>query len=295
MSVKAVIGAMRVPFLLLTPVCVFLGASLVWNEVTQDWGKLGWVLLAAMGAHISVNTLNEYFDFKSGLDLKTVKTPFSGGSGSLPAEPQAAFAVLITGVISLLITIFAGLLLVNSSHLNLLIIGMLGAFIIIAYTPILNKIPLACLVAPGIGFGLIMVLGTALSFTAQVQTHWVLMALIPFCLVNNLLLLNQFPDLEADRSFGRNHLIIKHGEKAGVSVYFISSIVTVLSLLILIGVGELSLWGLLVLLPLSLSFVAWTGLKKWTTQIGEQPQFMALNVMSNLLTPTVLGLVVIFE
>ncbi len=48
-------------------------------------------LLGAFLAHISVNTLNEYFDFKSGLDLETIKTPFSGGSG---ADFAAAHGVL---------------------------------------------------------------------------------------------------------------------------------------------------------------------------------------------------------
>jgi len=41
-------------------------------------------LLGAFLAHVSVNTLNEYYDFKSGLDLETIRTPFSGGSGALP-------------------------------------------------------------------------------------------------------------------------------------------------------------------------------------------------------------------
>ena len=52
-------------------------------------------------AHTSVNALNEYQDFKSGLDLITVKTPFSGGTKSLPENPQKAHLALITGLVSL--------------------------------------------------------------------------------------------------------------------------------------------------------------------------------------------------
>ena len=47
------------------------------------------LILALAGgllAHISVNALNEYLDFTSGLDLTTLRTPFSGGSGTLPAN-----------------------------------------------------------------------------------------------------------------------------------------------------------------------------------------------------------------
>jgi len=38
--------------------------------------------MATLSAHIAVNTLNEYMDFKSGLDYETLKTPFAGGSGA---------------------------------------------------------------------------------------------------------------------------------------------------------------------------------------------------------------------
>jgi hypothetical protein len=48
------------------------------------------IFIGALFAHISVNTLNEYFDFKSGLDLTANKTPFSGGSGALPNTPDVA-------------------------------------------------------------------------------------------------------------------------------------------------------------------------------------------------------------
>lgn len=42
----------------------------------------GYALLAFAGlllAHISAGVLNEYFDYKSGVDLETKRTPFSVG------------------------------------------------------------------------------------------------------------------------------------------------------------------------------------------------------------------------
>ena len=41
--------------------------------------NIGYALLALVGlllCHASVNILNDYFDYKSGVDLKTLKTPF---------------------------------------------------------------------------------------------------------------------------------------------------------------------------------------------------------------------------
>jgi 1,4-dihydroxy-2-naphthoate polyprenyltransferase len=75
-------GPMRVPFLLLTPVCVVLGAAAAYYG--QGAFRWDWFLIALAGgifAHISVNAINEYEDFKTGLDHHTIRTPFSGGSG----------------------------------------------------------------------------------------------------------------------------------------------------------------------------------------------------------------------
>ena len=57
------------------------------------------IVIGAVSAHISVNMLNEYFDFKSGLDLKTEITAFSGGSGALPDNPEMAGTILIIGLV----------------------------------------------------------------------------------------------------------------------------------------------------------------------------------------------------
>ncbi|MDH5182207.1 MAG: prenyltransferase, partial [Gammaproteobacteria bacterium] len=90
-SFVALLGATRPPFLILTPACVFLGYATATLAAPQiDMMLFLLVLAGALCAHISVNAFNEYFDFKSGLDLHTTRTPFSGGSGSLPANPQMA-------------------------------------------------------------------------------------------------------------------------------------------------------------------------------------------------------------
>jgi 1,4-dihydroxy-2-naphthoate octaprenyltransferase len=74
MKAGVVIRSMRGPFLVLTPVCVFLGVSIVVaNRVNVDFYMLALVLLGAVLAHVSVNTFNEYLDFRSGLDLATSK------------------------------------------------------------------------------------------------------------------------------------------------------------------------------------------------------------------------------
>ncbi|HMD90764.1 MAG TPA: prenyltransferase [Anaerolineaceae bacterium] len=196
-----ILGPMRVPFLILAPACVFLGyASAVWtNSRTVNWLNVMLVVIGAISAHISVNALNEYFDFKSGLDFKTNRTPFSGGSGTLPAAPEKSGYALATGLVSLAVTALIGLYFVLTRGLGLAPVGLLGLVIILAYTPRFNRSPLLCLIAPGIGFGTCMILGTVYVLDGRYNWTAFFASLVPFFLVSNLLLLNQFPDVEADR------------------------------------------------------------------------------------------------
>ena len=162
-------------------------------------------------SHISVNTFNEYFDFQSGLDLKTEKTPFSGGSGALPDNPEMANVVLTVSLVSLLLTIFIGIYLIMQRGTLILPIGFVGVVLIMTYTQWLNRFPFLCLIAPGLGFGVLMVVGTHVILTGEHSPLSWLVSLIPFFLINNLLLLNQYPDIKADASVGRNTFPIEIG------------------------------------------------------------------------------------
>jgi 1,4-dihydroxy-2-naphthoate octaprenyltransferase len=86
---KSLLGPMRVPFLILTPACVVVGVGTAyWQTRAISWFQILLVLLGALASHICINVFNEYFDFTSGLDARTQRTPFSGGSGMLPMQPD---------------------------------------------------------------------------------------------------------------------------------------------------------------------------------------------------------------
>jgi 1,4-dihydroxy-2-naphthoate octaprenyltransferase len=291
MKIKLLLQTMRGPFLVLTPVCIFLGASI---GKTNDMPFCSLppilALLGGLLAHIGVNTLNEYYDFKSGLDFNTKRTKFSGGSGALPQHPELAHAVLTTGVTALLIIFAIGGYFIWYSGIIIIPIGILGLFIIMTYTQWLNKSPFACLLAPGVGFGLLMVLGThvVLGHTVTI-TSW-LAALVPFFLVNNLLLLNQYPDLEADRSVGRRHLIIAYGIKTGNKVYAIFALAVVVDIVAAVLLGHFPMLSLLALLPMPLACFTLFGAVKHGTSIGQHPQYLGANVAVTLLTTSLLAI-----
>ena len=294
MSLKTLLLTTRPPFLLLTPVCVFLGVStVIASGGTLNNGLLALVLVGALLAHISVNVLNEYFDFRSGLDLKTKSTPFSGGSKALPKQPEMVRFVLVLGILSLIATILIGLYLVMLIGIQLVIIGLIGILLVITYTSWLNKNPVLCLVAPGLGFGL-MVIGTSLVLRGQIVTADWLAAGVVFFLVNNLLLLNQFPDITADSESGRRHLPIVMGTTISSFVYALFALAGMAIIIVGNTLGMFPKPALIALAPLLLAVFAFRGAEKYGILLGQHPEYLAANVVATLLIPLLLGLALLF-
>ncbi len=291
MNVPALLQTLRPPFLLLTPAVLTLAFGLaVYSGHDIDLFTAIEVVVAALAAHISVNALNEYQDFVSGLDLHTRRTPFSGGSGTLPSHPELAHATLMAGRLALLLCVAIGLHLALTRQPVLFLFGLLGVVLVLAYTRSINRMPWLCLIAPGTGFGLLMVLGGKLALTGTLTTIDALLALTPFFLVNNLLLLNQYPDLEADALVGRRTFPIVYGIEASNRVYLLFLIAAWLPILLLGANDLLPLASIIALLPLPLAAFAWLGARRHGADIGSRPVFLAMNVAATLLTPLLLGL-----
>lgn len=287
----AFLGPMRVPFLLLPPVCVALGVGCaMWSQGPVNPLHVLVVLVGALASHISVNTLNEYFDWRSGLDFHTQRTPFSGGSGTLPARPELARSALATGLVALAITALVGVYFVTVWGWGLLPLGLLGLVIIVFYTPWITRVPLLCLLAPGIGFGVLMVMGTEFAVSGHYSWSGFVASLVPTFLVSDLLLLNQFPDAEADRTVGRRHLLITAGSRTGSLVY--SAFLLLAYVVIATGVllGLLPAASLLGLLMLVIAVPTAVGAVRNAERIDSLVPLMARNVLLNIFTPLLVAI-----
>ena len=98
------LGPARTDFLYMDAACVLLGVgTAAWTSGKLNLAYILLAFLGALAAHVSVNALNEYFDFRSGLDLGSDRTPFSGGSGTLRERPDLARVALGMGLGSLTI------------------------------------------------------------------------------------------------------------------------------------------------------------------------------------------------
>ena len=289
-NAKYVLGPMRPPFLVLAPACVLVGIG----AALRTSGKVNTlevvlVLLGGVAAHISVNAFNEYCDFRSGLDARTLRTPFSGGSGTLPAKPEMAGSALLVAGLTLAVTAAIGMYFALIRGFALLPVGLLGLLVIVAYTPWLTRHPVLCLLAPGVGFGPLMVLGTQFALTGEYSWTAFAASLVPFFLVSNLLLLNQFPDAEADRSVGRRHVPIVLGPRGGSLIYGLFLLLTYLAILGGVAWGYLPKACLLGLTTLGIAIPAAIGASRYAENIEKLRLYLALNVLLTLATPVLVA------
>ncbi len=282
-----ILSVIRPPFLLLTPACIAVGAGMAYRQTGALDGVLLFVVLAgALCAHASVNAFNEYCDFKNGLDLKTVKTPFSGGSGALPAHPEAAPAALKLAAGLLAVTVLIGLFLLYKTGVPLLWAGLPGVLITAAYGPWLVFRPILTLIAPGAGFGLAMIMGADYVLSGAYGIGDLCAAVPVFFLINNLLLINQLPDIEADRSVGRKNIPILWGERKTLALVALFYALTYGTLAVSVAMGALPVAALAGLLTLPMAMAVTILL----VRKGVVLPALGLNVAVVLLTPVLIAI-----
>lgn len=278
----------RPQFLFLSLVLAFLGTSIAWYN---GYFHLGYAVLAFIGlllAHISVNVLNDYFDYRSGIDLETKRTPFSGGSGILPAALLSSKQVFWLGLGSFLSIIPIGIFFVITRGWLLLPLLIVAAVCISLYTPFILKLRWPEW-APGLGLGILPVLGVYFVQTSA-YTWPALVASVPSgILVHNLLLLNEFPDTEADRKGGRKTLPITMGMARAGIVYSVLTIVVYLWIIGGVLTGQMPPFSLIALLTLPLAIKAIQGALK-PQEMDRLLPAMANNVLVVLLTQLLLGI-----
>ena len=278
----------RAPFLPLSVVLAFLGACIAWYDGAFH---LGYALLAFFGlllAHISVDVLNEYFDYRSGVDLKTQRTPFSGGSGALPSGLITPSQALWLGIGSYLAIIPIGIYFTIVQGWLLLPLLLVAAVCIVIYTPFILKMGWPEW-APGAGMGALPVLGAYFVQTGEYTLPTVIACIPSGILVHNLLLLNEFPDVEADATAKRRTLPIAIGKAKASIVY---SVLTVIVYLWIIGgvvAGQMPVFSLLGLLTIPFAIKAIRGALKHQDMAKLGPA-MANNVMVVLLTQLLMGI-----
>jgi 1,4-dihydroxy-2-naphthoate polyprenyltransferase len=278
----------RPQFLLLPVVLIVAGTGVAWYDGSFN---LTYALVALVGlllCHASVNILNDYVDFKSGVDLKTHRTPFSGGSGLLPAKKLTPKQVLWFGLICLALAIPIGVFFSIVQGWMLLPLLVIAALCIVLYTPLILKTNFPEW-SPGLGLGILPILGAYFVQTGH-YTFSALAASVPAgFLVLNLLLLNEFPDVEADLVANKRTLPITVGMKNAAITYTVFTVLTYVWIIVMVAVGPMPKTALLALLTLPLAYKAIRGSFKYSN-LGTLIPAMGSNVMTVLGIPLLMGI-----
>ncbi len=225
----AYLGVARAPFLALPVALVACGAAVAAWEGGLSWPRTLLALLGLVALHVAVNVFNEVSDLRTGIDLRTTPTPFSGGSGTLPAAALSPRAATVFGVLAAAVGLGAGLALLPGVGWRLLPVMAVGAVAVLGYTDALARVGLGEVFA-GLGLGALPVWGTVLVQGGRPGPAAVAAAVPAFFMTFNLLLLNEFPDEEADRSGGRRNLVILLGRRAAAFVYALAALLTPVSI-----------------------------------------------------------------
>jgi len=258
LGLKAWLLTARTPFLPLSAILVCVGAALAGYEGFFNPSHFLLALAGLLLAHVSVNTLNEYFDYKSGVDLHTVKTPFSGGSGVLPAGLLKPSSVLRLGLASFILASAVGVYFLAAVGWMLLPILLLGGFFTLLYSNFLARV-MAGEVSAGLGMGALPVLGAYYVHTGFYSLNALLTAVPSGILVFNLLLLNEFPDVEADLKGGRRNLVTAFGRRKAAMIYSASTLTVYLFIVLCVFQGLFPASTLLALLTLPFALKAMAG------------------------------------
>jgi 1,4-dihydroxy-2-naphthoate polyprenyltransferase len=278
----------RPQFLILSVVLGITGACIAWYD---GFFNIGEALLATFGlvlTHMSVNSLNDYFDYRSGIDKVTDITPFSGGSGMIKAGRLSTREVLWVGIITLLLAVPVGAYFILVKGWLLLPLLIVAAFCVVLYSPLIQKYYWPEW-SPFLGLGVLPVLGMYFSQTGMYTWHAVIASIPSGFLVHNLLLLNEFPDIEADKVAHRKTLPITMGGRGAAIFYTVFTLMAYVWVIGAVIFKAMPVFTLIALLTLPIAIKAIRGSFAYTDRAKLIPA-MASNVMVVLLTQVLIGI-----
>jgi 1,4-dihydroxy-2-naphthoate octaprenyltransferase len=113
--------------------------------------------------------------------------------------------------------------------------------------------------------------------------------------VNNLLLVNQIPDIEADKTVGRKNYVITLKPKQIALIYFLFILLAYFTLIFTVLYGLLPRAVLIALIPSLLSFAVYKAIRGYQGDVNSLIPSLGKNVVITLLTPALVTLGVMFN
>jgi 1,4-dihydroxy-2-naphthoate polyprenyltransferase len=254
--------AIRIKFLLASIIAVTNGIAIsYWKTGELDFGYAILTYFGIIFLHISVDLLNDYWDFKRGIDTNTKRTKYSGGTGVIPENLINSKLIYCAGVIFLILGGLIGLYFVTIKGTIILILLIFAIISIYFYsTNIVNA---------GLGElfvaikGSMIVLGSYYIQSDQIDLTSIYVGIIIGLLSAVVLLVTSFPDYEADKKSGRRTLVIVMGKENSIKLFI--TIVTITYAMIIGGsiFNVMTIFSTIALLSLPFAFKAALKLRRF--------------------------------
>jgi 1,4-dihydroxy-2-naphthoate octaprenyltransferase len=230
---------------------VLVGTALAAHGGSADYAAAGLCLLFALLIQIGTNFANDYYDFIQGADSASRVGPRRAVAAGL-VRPE----VMKRAMVAVFALAFAvGLGLIAWGGPGLILIGVASIACGVAYTG--GPFPLGY---NGLGdlfvfvfFGLVAVGATFFVQTGEVTVNAILASIPIGLLAANILVVNNYRDVETDRAAGKRTLVVRFGRGAA-RAQFDASLVVALAMPFVLWARGFSPW---VLAPLLLAPVAW--------------------------------------
>ncbi|MRN68373.1 MAG: prenyltransferase, partial [Nitrosopumilales archaeon] len=245
--IRTWLRAIRLRFLSASVIAVSNGIALAfWKNKQIDLSDAILTFAGVICLHASIDLLNDYWDYKRGIDTATRRTKFSGGTGVLPENLLKPGNVYSVGLIFLLIGTLIGMYFVVIR--GIMIALLLGFAILAIYfysTSIVNL---------GLGEAFVAIKGTLIVVgsyyvqTSSIGVGVVYVGIIMGILSASVLFVNSFPDYQADRSRGRRTLVILLGRQRAVKIFPWMILCTYVLIIAGIFLGYLKIYSLASLL-----------------------------------------------
>ena len=279
----------RANFLVLSVVLVGIGGTAAWHKGCFNIILFVFTIFGVVFAHISVDLFNEYSDWRTGIDARTIRTRFSGGSGNLQKGLLKPEQVYIAAWMTLVIAFLIGLGLAWVSGWQILFLMAAGGAAIVFYTDYITRWMLGELTS-GITLGSFVVIGAYYVQTGSMTSDIIWASIPPGILTMILLLLNEFPDVEADRMGGRKHMVIMLGEKRAAYVYGLLLVMIYSVLIVGTILGKIPKTGLIGLLTIPLAVITAYRVVRYANDSGKIIPALGMNVIVVLATDVLMAL-----
>ena len=273
----------RVRFLLASVIAVSVGLALNWKQ-NSSIDPLDAILTFAgvLALHASVDLLNDFWDFKRGIDTKTNRTKMSGGTGVLPEGLLKPSSVYRAGIGFLIIGAVLGSYFVITDGIT---IGIILGFAILSIYFYSTKI-----VNSGLGEffvavkGSMIVIGAYFIQSGQITIESILAGIVVGVLSSLVLFITSFPDHDADKSQGRKTLVIVIGKEKATKLFWIFPLVSYFIIIIGISANLFPILSLITFLSMPLMIKSGLGLRKNFDSIENLVPFMSSTLMFSRIT-----------